>query len=238
MKNGQTLTSEKKKREIVHVYVLLFAMCIVVALLTYVIPAGSYERETVDGQTIVVAGSYQLEERDPIGIFDLFNSVAKGWSQSASIIFLVFMVGGAIKVIEDTGVIDKVLTNSMGKLRGKEEGIVILVSLILSIMGCTGTFSTANIAIVPIALAFSRKLGYDRFLAFALSYLAVNAGFFRRRSQHFHHQYCTGNCRSGPVLRNGASSCRTRDFLCYILCIHRAVYACDSEGPLPLYRTL
>lgn len=63
MKNGQTLTSEKKKREIVHVYVLLFAMCIVVALLTYVIPAGSYERETVDGQTIVVAGSYQLEER-------------------------------------------------------------------------------------------------------------------------------------------------------------------------------
>ena len=177
MKNGQTLTSEKKKREIVHVYVLLFAMCIVVALLTYVIPAGSYERETVDGQTIVVAGSYQLEERDPIGIFDLFNSVAKGWSQSASIIFLVFMVGGAIKVIEDTGVIDKVLTNSMGKLRGKEEGIVILVSLILSIMGCTGTFSTANIAIVPIALAFSRKLGYDRFLAFALSYLAVNAGF-------------------------------------------------------------
>ena len=129
MKNGQTLTSEKKKREIVHVYVLLFAMCIVVALLTYVIPAGSYERETVDGQTIVVAGSYQLEERDPIGIFDLFNSVAKGWSQSASIIFLVFMVGGAIKVIEDTGVIDKVLTNSMGKLRGKEEGIVILVSL-------------------------------------------------------------------------------------------------------------
>ena len=59
MKNGQTLTSEKKKREIVHVYVLLFAMCIVVALLTYVIPAGSYERETVDGQTIVVAGSYQ-----------------------------------------------------------------------------------------------------------------------------------------------------------------------------------
>ena len=54
---------------------------------------------------------------------------------------------------------------------------MILVSLILSIMGCTGTFSTANIAIVPIALVFSRRLGYDRFLAFALAYLAVNAGY-------------------------------------------------------------
>ena len=177
MKQGQTLTSEKKKKEIVHVYVLLFIMCIVVAILTYIIPAGSYARETVDGQTVVVAGSYQRVEQTPVGIFGLFNSVAKGWSESASIIFLVFMVGGAIKVIEDTGVIDRVLTNSMGRLRGKEETIVILVSLILSIMGCTGTFSTANIAIVPIALVFSRRLGYDRFLAFALAYLAVNAGY-------------------------------------------------------------
>jgi len=176
MKSAQALDS-KKKKEIVHVYVLLFVMCIVVALLTYVVPAGSYERETVDGRTVVVADSYQVGEQTPVGLFGLFNSVSKGWSQAASIIFLVFMVGGAIKVIEDTGVIDQVLTNSMGRLRGKEEAIVIVVSLILSIMGCTGTFSTANIAVVPIALVFSKRLGYDRFLAFALSYLAVNAGF-------------------------------------------------------------
>ena len=167
----------KKKKEIVHVYVLLFAMCIVVALMTYIIPAGSYERETVNGRTVVVADSYTVQESTPIGIFDLFNSVSKGWSESAAIIFLVFMVGGAIKVIEDTGVIDQALTNSMGRFKGKEEFIVVIVSLILSIMGCTGTFSTANIAIVPIAPVFSKRLGYDRFLAFALAYLAVNAGF-------------------------------------------------------------
>lgn len=173
----KSLSSEKRKKEIIHVYVLLFSMCIVVALLTYVIPAGSYERESVDGRTVVVADSYQVQESTPVGIFGLFNSVSKGWTQAAGTIFLVFMVGAAIKVIEDTGVIDQVLTNSMGRLQGKEERIVILVSLILSVMGCTGTFSTANIAIVPIALAFSKRLGYDRFLAFALSYLAVNAGF-------------------------------------------------------------
>ena len=80
MKQAPTLTQEKKKKEIIHVYVLLFIMCIVVALMTYVIPAGSYERETVDGQTIVVAGSYQRTEQTPVGIFDLFNSVASGWT--------------------------------------------------------------------------------------------------------------------------------------------------------------
>ena len=69
----------------------------------------------------------------------------------------------------------------MGRFKGKEEFIVVFVSLILSIMGCTGTFSTANIAIVPIALVFSKRLGYDRFLAFALAYLAVNADVYKRQ---------------------------------------------------------
>ena len=168
---------EKKDHDIIHVYVLLFAMCIVVAVLTYCIPAGKYARELVNGRNVVVPGSYAVLQSTPVGIWDLFNSIAKGWSQSASIIFLVFMVGGAIRVIEDTGVLDKVLVKSMSRMRGKEEVVFILVSIVLSIIGATGTFSTANIAIVPIALVFARQLGYDRLAAFALAYLAVNTGF-------------------------------------------------------------
>lgn len=174
---GGSLVEGKRKKEIVHAYVLLFAMCIVAAALTFVIPTGAYQRIKVDGRSLVVPDSYAPTKSTPVKLFGLFNSVSKGWLQAADIIFLVFMVGAAIKVIEDTGVIDKVLIKSMSHLRGKEELIVILVSIILSVMGATGTFSTANIAIVPIALAFSKRLGYDRLLAFGLAYLAVNAGF-------------------------------------------------------------
>lgn len=168
---------QKKKKEIVHVYVLLFTMCIIVAILTYFIPAGKYQRAEVNGRTVVVADSYEVVESTPVGIWGLSNSVSKGWSQSADIMFLVFMVGGAIKVIEDTGVIDKSLNRAMRALRGKEEVAVMIVSFLLSLLGATGTFSTANIAIVPICLVFSRKMHYDKLLAFALAYLAVNVGF-------------------------------------------------------------
>ena len=167
----------KKKNESVHAYVLLLAMCVLAAVFTYLIPAGAYQRVKVDGRSLVVSDSYATVKSTPVSVFNLFNSIPKGWTQAADIMFLVFMVGAAIKVIEDTGVIDKVLLNSMTKLKGKEEVVVIIVSIILSIMGSTGTFSTANIAIVPIALAFSKRLGYDRLLAFGLSYLAVNAGY-------------------------------------------------------------
>ena len=177
---AQNLTekpAQKKDTDIIHVYVLLFAMCAIVAILTYFIPAGKYARAVVNGRNMVVPDSYTLMAGTPVGIWDLFNSVAKGWSQSATIIFLVFMVGGAIKVIEDTGVLDKVLVKSMSRMRGKEEAVFVIVSIILSLIGATGTFSTANIAIVPIALVFARQLGYDRLVAFALAYLAVNTGF-------------------------------------------------------------
>lgn len=176
-KKMPTLNSAGKQKEMLHIYVLLFAMCIAVAVLTYIIPAGEYARELVDGRTLVVADSYQVVESTPVGLWGLFNSVATGWSQSASIMFLVFMVGGAIKVIEKTGVIDKTLSRSMRTLKGKEELVIILISLMLSVIGATGTFSTANIAIVPLCVAFCLKLGYDRVLAFSLAYLAVNTGF-------------------------------------------------------------
>lgn len=177
MEKSSSLKVNKKQKEMMHVYVLLFIMCIVVAILSYIIPAGEYAREVFDGRTIVVPDTYQVIESTPVSVWSLFNSVATGWSQAASIIFLVFMVGGAIKVIEDTGVIDKGLTRSMKLFEGREELVVILVSLLLSIIGATGTFSTANIAIVPITVAFAMKLGYDRVVAFSLAYLAVNTGF-------------------------------------------------------------
>lgn len=176
-KNTPTLNNTGKKKEMLHIYALLFAMCIIVAILTYIIPAGEYAREQVDGRTLVIADSYEVVESTPVGIWGLFNSVATGWSQSASIMFLVFMVGGAIKVIEKTGVIDKTLSRSMRSMKGKEELVIILIALMLSVIGATGTFSTANIAIVPLCVAFCLKLGYDRVLAFSLAYLAVNAGF-------------------------------------------------------------
>ena len=97
-----------------------------------------------------------------------------------------------------------------------------MVSLILSIMGCTGTFSTANIAIVPIALAFSRKLGYDRFLAFALSYLAVNAGFSAGEVSIFTTSIAQEIAEVDQFSGMGLRVAEHVIFFCHILCIHRA----------------
>ena len=95
MKNGQTLTSEKKKREIVHVYVLLFAMCIVVALLTYVIPAGQYETYVDEnGVEMLVDGSYHRIEQTPVTPMKALMAVQEGLIETAYISAFIFIIGG------------------------------------------------------------------------------------------------------------------------------------------------
>ena len=70
---------KKKFREAPHPFVILFTVVIIMAALTYLIPAGQYDRvEDADGRTIVVDGSYQTIDSSPAGFLDIFNAIHKG----------------------------------------------------------------------------------------------------------------------------------------------------------------
>lgn len=62
MGNTKTL---KKKILFPNVYVLLFIIAIVAAILTYTVPAGQFERIVVNDVTQVVPGSFALIEHNP-----------------------------------------------------------------------------------------------------------------------------------------------------------------------------
>jgi uncharacterized ion transporter superfamily protein YfcC len=53
MKEEATMNTQKQKKfkiKMPHTFVLLFALAIIAGLLTYVIPAGSYDRIDVEGR--------------------------------------------------------------------------------------------------------------------------------------------------------------------------------------------
>jgi uncharacterized ion transporter superfamily protein YfcC len=88
-----------------HVFALLFIITVIMALLTWVIPAGQFDRaeDPVTGRTLVVPNSYHAIEPNPQGIADIFTAVVSGWEQAATMIFMVFFIGGMLKMLEDTG---------------------------------------------------------------------------------------------------------------------------------------
>src|SRR5690606_28398100 len=85
-------------------YVILFCVLVLVAILTYIIPAGSFERQTNElGITTIVPDSYKFVERQPTDFFDIFLAIQEGFIRASDMIFLVLIIGGTFTVIEKTG---------------------------------------------------------------------------------------------------------------------------------------
>lgn len=160
-----------------HVFSLMFIIVIFMAVLTWILPAGEYERVKEGSITKVVAGSFKIVESRPQGFWDVFNSVVKGWTMSATMIFMVFFVGGAIKVVEETGTISVGMGRIVSRLKGKEFLAVAVIMCIMSIGGATGVFANPVVALMPLGLVLAKGLGYDAVVGFTMIYLGSYAGF-------------------------------------------------------------
>jgi len=130
-------TSKKKLFQVPHTYAILFCIIVLVALATYVVPAGEFERskDKISGKTIVVAGSYKTVEPDPVGFFEIFKAIPIGMEKGASIIFYIFIVGGAFGIIRATGAVEAGIGKAVGKLEGREKLLIPASMFLFSIGG-------------------------------------------------------------------------------------------------------
>jgi len=74
--------------------VMIYAVVVLVAAATWVVPGGEYARVVKDGRTLVVPGSYTPAPSEPQGIGAIFTSPIKGFIQAAHIVVFVFIIGG------------------------------------------------------------------------------------------------------------------------------------------------
>ena len=75
----------KKQFQAPHVLVLVVVMIALAALLTWVLPAGSYNRYVDEnGVTLVEDGSYQQMEQTPVGPFEMLQAIPNGLVEAAS----------------------------------------------------------------------------------------------------------------------------------------------------------
>ncbi len=150
----------------------LMVVCIAIAaVLTWILPAGEFNRvdDAATGRSVVVAGSYHPVERSPVGPFEAVVAIPKGMGESASVIFLVFLVGGGIFVVDRTGVLRRSVSSLLRRTRGREYLVVPLVSAIFTAGGALEGMSEEVVAIIPALLILTRGLGYPPVAAAAMS---------------------------------------------------------------------
>lgn len=156
---------------------MLFGIVILTAVLSYIIPAGAFDRQIVDGREQVIAGSYSQVEQTPLSIFDTFLSIPKGFESAIAVIFIVLSSGIMFGVLENSGMIENAVGTFIRKL-GVEKKYLLVVAMTY-IFGALGVFVgyENNIALIPIAAITSLAIGGDLMLAASIAVGGVTIGF-------------------------------------------------------------
>ena len=161
-----------------HPLTLLTGCILVAAICSYLLPAGQYDRreDPVTGRQVVVAGTYHHVEQRPVGPFETFVAIPKGLSDAASVVFLVFLVGGAFTVVDETGALRQAVGWLVRRLQHREALVIPIVSLTFALGGALENMSEEIIALVPVLLLVTRRLGFDALTAVAISVGAAAVG--------------------------------------------------------------
>lgn len=170
---------KKKKFKVPHTYVILFSVIIIMSILTYVIPAGEFDRvkDPNTGRTVVDSNSFHNVDQNPIKPFDLIKAVPRGMEAASQIIFFIFIVGGAFQIITATGTIEAGIGSLAKKLDGKENLMIPIFMLIFGLGGATFGMAEETIVFVPIGIALARALGFDAITGTAMITLGAACGF-------------------------------------------------------------
>jgi uncharacterized ion transporter superfamily protein YfcC len=173
--------STKDKRwyeKLPHVYVILFIIIVLAAVLTYVVPSGAFDTITVDGRQVVDPEGFHYTDVDPVSFFDIFRAPVYGLIDSAMIVFLIFILGGSIEIFDKTRAIKVGMSKAILKFGEKGSTVLIIGAMaFFAVLGGYLGFAEGAIPFVPLAVSLAIGLGYDPLVGVGIATLSTLGGF-------------------------------------------------------------
>lgn len=164
-------------------YTILFALTILMAILTWMLPAGQYQRVANEalGKNAPVPGSYQLVAASPQGVLDVlrapvagFYDQATGMANAIDVSLFVLFIGGFLGVVNATGAINTGIERVMLRLKGREKWMIPALMLLFAAGGTTYGMAEETLAFYVLLIPLMIAVGYDALTAVAV--IMVGAG--------------------------------------------------------------
>lgn len=171
------MNQKKSGFAVPHVYVILLGLIALCSLLTYVIPAGVYDMTTVSGREVVDAATYHLVDAAPVTLMQMLSAVPRGMTQSAQIIFFIFIVGGAFAILEKTGAIEAGIGRICRLLGERTLLLLPVIVMLFSLGGAVFGMSEETIPFIPIFVSLCIAMGYDSITGTAIVLCGAGAGY-------------------------------------------------------------
>ncbi len=156
-----------------HPAVLLVAMIGLAALLTWLVPAGEYQRATdpATGRTVAVAGTYASVPAAPVGAFKAVVAIPRGFIEGADVIAAILLVGAAFFLLDRIGTLGRLLGSLVQRLGTRDQLAIPILVLFFGCMGALENMQEEIIAMVPVLLVLARRVRVD-----AMAVVAASAG--------------------------------------------------------------
>lgn len=174
---------KKRRFAVPHVYILLIGLILLFSLLTYVIPASTYDMQTITieetgkQREVVDPDTYRTVDATPVTLMQFLTAIPRGLQETAQIIFFIFIVGGSMSVLMETKAIEAGIGRLARVLKGKSILIIPVAMLFFSICGSTWGLAEETIVFIPIFISLCLSMGYDSLTGVGLVLCGASAGF-------------------------------------------------------------
>lgn len=148
--------------------------------LTWLIPAGEYSRELLNGRNVLVPGSYQEVDSSPQGLTSFFTAPLKGFISASEIIAFIFIVGGAFGMMNVTGAIEaglQRLVNWSNQHAFYKKIIIPIIIIVFSIAGATFGMSEEVLIFILITIPMAKAMKLDPIVGVAIPFVGAGVGF-------------------------------------------------------------
>lgn len=162
-----------------HTLVLLFFMIVVAWMLTLVLPAGQYETVINDhDREVVVAGTYEvLPEVGSPPVWSIFTVIPRGLAAAQSIIFFVFLIGGALAVIRQTGALDAALASVLKRFGDRPGALIFMGMLAFAVGSSTIGMAEEYIPLIAILITLCVGMKMDTVTAVGIMVAGYGIGY-------------------------------------------------------------
>ena len=178
MANEKTL-ADKKKFGLPHIYGLLFCIIVFCTIMTWVLPAGEFERVVNDaGRTVAVAGTYHAVESSPVGPFAMFQAIYNGFCDAGGVVFFVFISYASINIIISSGAFNGLIAALLKVFKGKARVAIIPIFLFLvGLASSTIGLFEEWFPFIPVFAGIAMAMGFDSVVGLAIVALGAGMGY-------------------------------------------------------------
>ncbi|WP_416828227.1 YfcC family protein [Ectobacillus polymachus] len=125
---------------------------------------------------VSIPNTYQRLEQKPAGLSAITNSMVRGTIEAVDIMVFIFVLGGLIGVVKESGAFESGLIALTKKTKGHEFLLIFLVSILMILGGTLCGIEEEAVAFYPILVPVFLAMGYDSIVCVGSIFLASSVG--------------------------------------------------------------